>query len=292
MKTQYPLVLSALHEMQGSLLYAARKDILASAEQIITHLERLLNEVIEDRNNQRVRAEAAEAALKEAQEQPAVAMVVQRHGAIRIENPDGSYFDVSKHVGAALYARPVPAAPHACHGVPDAGCEYLSPCGSACDKCGKVHNPLSLKFPAAPASAVHEAGEPIYTTEQARCYLIRFMQRHFADQSFGNYISNKLAGDYAWQLAHAIRSLKPAVAVPAVQLAWREAVSEYLAASNAIDLVTKRTGVGCMGSSAVGHEELYRVAAAFHDAKKRLEALLQSSPQAEQFRSSGEDSGV
>lgn len=48
-KTQYPLVLNALHEMQGSLLYRARKDVLASAEQIITHLEQLLNEAIADR---------------------------------------------------------------------------------------------------------------------------------------------------------------------------------------------------------------------------------------------------
>lgn len=49
-KTQYPLVLNAPHEMQGSLLYRARKDVLASAEQIITHLEQLLNEAIADRS--------------------------------------------------------------------------------------------------------------------------------------------------------------------------------------------------------------------------------------------------
>ncbi len=115
MKTQYPLVLNALHEMQGSLLYAARKDVLASAEQIITHLEGLLNEVIEDRNNQRIRAEAAEAALKDAQEQEPVLVAWIDRGDNYVAVAD----DVAEKISAKgvelhpLYALPVPTAPAA-----------------------------------------------------------------------------------------------------------------------------------------------------------------------------------
>ena len=60
---------------------------------------------------------------------------------------------------------------------------------------------IDKKHPAA------QNDDPICTTEQARFFLVRFMQRNFPDKSFEHYIHNCLAGDYAWQLAHAINSL-------------------------------------------------------------------------------------
>lgn len=69
------------------------------------------------------------------------------------------------------------------------------------------HVPLyaaSVPVPAVPAA---QNDDPICTTEQARFFLVRFMLEHFADKSFEQYIHNHLAGDYAWQLAHAINSL-------------------------------------------------------------------------------------
>lgn len=46
-KTQYPQVLNALVEMQNSLLYAARRSVLQSAENIIVNLEHLLQQSLE-----------------------------------------------------------------------------------------------------------------------------------------------------------------------------------------------------------------------------------------------------
>lgn len=46
-KTQYPQVLNALVEMQNSLLYAARRSVLQSAESIIVNLEHLLQQSLE-----------------------------------------------------------------------------------------------------------------------------------------------------------------------------------------------------------------------------------------------------
>ncbi len=42
-----------------------------------------------------------------------------------------------RHVAAEYLANP--PAPRPCKGLPRAGCGYLSPCGSICNKCGHVH---------------------------------------------------------------------------------------------------------------------------------------------------------
>ena len=88
------------------------------------------------------------------------------------------------------------------------------------------HVPLyaaSVPVPAVPAA---QNDDPICTTEQARFFLVRFMLEHFADKSFEQYIHNHLAGDYAWQLAHAINSLPQSHDAPAD---WREVMTELAA---------------------------------------------------------------
>lgn len=45
--TQYPQVLNALVEMQNSLIYAARRSVLQSAESLIVNLEHLLQQSLE-----------------------------------------------------------------------------------------------------------------------------------------------------------------------------------------------------------------------------------------------------
>jgi hypothetical protein len=53
-----------------------------------------------------------------------------------------------EHYNIPLYAAPVPAPSHKCSGVPDRNCQYLAPCGSQCNKCGKAHSPMSTLIPA------------------------------------------------------------------------------------------------------------------------------------------------
>lgn len=44
-------------------------------------------------------------------------------------------------------------------------------------------------------------------TDRAREYLVDFMVHHFRDKSFGPYIHNDLAGDFAYQLSAALEKI-------------------------------------------------------------------------------------
>jgi hypothetical protein len=67
---------------------------------------------------------------------------------------------------------------------------------------------------AAPASPeqVH-AEPPRMSTDESREYLVKFTERYFTDKTFHRYIRNDqgnrqgLAGDFAWQLARALRMI-------------------------------------------------------------------------------------
>lgn len=86
--------------------------------------------------------------------------------------------------------------------------------GVVAELCLKVH---ALEAPA--HSAV--ASEPAHMdTEQSREYLVGFMERHFTDKTYHRYIlggggRNALAGDFAWQMARALRMLTSAALPPA-----------------------------------------------------------------------------
>ena len=69
----------------------------------------------------------------------------------------------------------------------------------------------------APAASVPDAGrEPErFNTEQSREYLIGFMKQYFTDKTYHRYIraertGNNLAGDFAWQMARALRMIAAA----------------------------------------------------------------------------------
>jgi hypothetical protein len=98
---------------------------------------------------------------------------------------------------------------------------------AACDELGAVNEKLGLDpndggaepiliaieelQAVARASATLPPQEPeSMDTEQSREYLVQFMEKHFSDTTFHRYIraeggSNALAGDFAWQLARALR---------------------------------------------------------------------------------------
>jgi plasmid maintenance system killer protein len=51
------------------------------------------------------------------------------------------------------------------------------------------------------------------TTTEAREYLVKFMEQHFTDKTFHRYIRGQrrevnLAGDFAWQMARALRMIQ------------------------------------------------------------------------------------
>jgi len=53
------------------------------------------------------------------------------------------------------------------------------------------------------------------TTDESREYLVKFMEKHFTDRTYHRYIrgergSVNLAGDFAWQMARALRMLEAA----------------------------------------------------------------------------------
>jgi hypothetical protein len=51
---------------------------------------------------------------------------------------------------------------------------------------------------------------PIKTTDEAREYLTTWMREHFpTDRTFARYIGERLAGDFAWQLANALARRTP-----------------------------------------------------------------------------------
>ena len=55
------------------------------------------------------------------------------------------------------------------------------------------------------------------TTDQSREYLVKFMEQHFTDKTYHRYIRGErgavnLAGDFAWQMARALRMIQPSTA--------------------------------------------------------------------------------
>ena len=159
------------------------------------------------------RIKELEQAMKEAQEQPALSMIVQRHGAIRIENPDGSYFDVSKHVGANLYTRPVPAAPAVA--VPSASDKaFAFYCANRAVLNGA---PGELREPAVPAEPDGYAVIPRTLTPAAWKNLCNADVWPVTPASFQRML-NVLADEARALLQSAPN---PAVAVPAVPEEWR-----------------------------------------------------------------------
>jgi hypothetical protein len=82
------------------------------------------------------------------------------------------------------------------------------------------------------------------TTEQAREYLIGFMEQHFTDKTFHRYIradpvdARRLAGDFAWQMATALRHLTAPAPAPiqSAELAELRKLAENAAnAKSALD---------------------------------------------------------
>jgi hypothetical protein len=67
----------------------------------------------------------------------------------------------------------------------------------------------------AAAPSVESVEPPRMTTDESREYLIKFMEKHFTDKTYHRYIrgergSVNLAGDFAWQMARALRMLAAA----------------------------------------------------------------------------------
>ena len=85
---------------------------------------------------------------------------------------------------------------------------------------------IAQRAASVPAQAVQPvvAQEPEkFDTEQSREYLVGFMEQHFTDTTYHRYIraertGNNLAGDFAWQMARALRIVQaapvPAASVP------------------------------------------------------------------------------
>jgi hypothetical protein len=80
---------------------------------------------------------------------------------------------------------------------------------------------VRAKLTDSPTAADAVVQEPEHmNTQSSREYLVKFMEQHFTDKTFHRYIRgeatrNHLAGDFAWQLARALRML-PTTAVGAV----------------------------------------------------------------------------
>ena len=71
------------------------------------------------------------------------------------------------------------------------------------------------------AAAPVQAQEPVSDTEQSREYLVQFMEQHFTDKTYHRYIRGQrggvnLAGDFAWQMARALRIISAPVQPVAV----------------------------------------------------------------------------
>lgn len=67
------------------------------------------------------------------------------------------------------------------------------------------------------AAAPFEPSEPEkLDTDQSREYLVKFMEQHFTDKTYHRYIRGErgavnLAGDFAWQMARALRMIEAKV---------------------------------------------------------------------------------
>lgn len=95
-------------------------------------------------------------------------------------NPKGSpheiimaandYREARAKLEAFIQRGDVPETAHKCAGVPDRNCQYLAPCGSPCNKCGKVHNVMSIPVPTpAMPAAWREVMAELVDDVQAAC---------------------------------------------------------------------------------------------------------------------------
>lgn len=104
---------------------------------------------------------------------------------------------------------------------PDCGnkrCPKASDHSLACTGSNEPNQPGSVYggVPSHPA-AEQAAAEPMrISIDQSRDYLVEFMNKHFTDKTFRSYIRGEhvgranLAGDFAWQMARALRMLEAA----------------------------------------------------------------------------------
>lgn len=95
---------------------------------------------------------------------------------------------------------------------------------------------LERQAQAAPAAREQAQAEPsTMSTDEAREYLVQFMENYFTDKTFHRYIrgriggSGPLAADFAWQMARALRMIlatPSAAAAPASQEGAHAALDE------------------------------------------------------------------
>lgn len=91
-------------------------------------------------------------------------------------------------------------------------------CDPAEGFCAACRDQARAQQAAAPGAL--DAEPPRMTTDEAREYLVKFTERHFTDKTFHRYIRNDqgnrqgLAGDFAWQMARALRMLEVAPSAP------------------------------------------------------------------------------
>lgn len=187
----------------------------------------------------KARAEAAEAALKEAQEQRPFVWTRARPGR---ECHAFSFFDRgADQEWTPLYARPVPAA-------------------------------LGDNYRDAYEGAREDLLDWKRRAHDAACALLHVLADTNGPVKFGDPVI----------------PAAPAVAVHPVPEEWRKAVSEYIASFDAAWAETAKA----MRARGVNSVVVSGADATHLENLQKLRALLQSAPQAEEFRSSGEDSGV
>lgn len=119
-----------------------------------------------------------------------------------------------------VYAAPVAAPATECRGIPGRGCQYLAACNMPCNKCGNVHNPLSLKFPAAPAVSgeLVEAGgwaPAIVTTPFIPDADTRRNDAEFAAQQAATALSVPDGDDFNGTTPHLIQCMEALVRLDA-----------------------------------------------------------------------------
>jgi len=75
---------------------------------------------------------------------------------------------------------------------------------------------IALARRAQPEGEAPQAEPPRMSTEESREYLIKFMEKNFTDKTYHRYIRGEhpypIAGDFAWQMARALRMLERAPA--------------------------------------------------------------------------------
>jgi len=206
--------------------------------------------------------EKAEAELAKLREQKPVAW---RHENGNIFLPWQKDLIVTGAVFSPLFAAPVPA-PH--------------PGATHCDDCGLTWlddglNPLwcpyckeSVPAPAVPA---------VVFVAHNKTSSILFAARKDAEQYVAGF--GPAAGVLVTECAViGSQSSTQAPAVPDPELV--AAVTYYLKADDDLKEATRRTGFGGMGNPTASVKERYRVGAIRHAARKKLDTLLQSAPQA------------